>query len=100
MGFVGNLLNFVFVGFFSDGTNQARNVYMVRVQYLVCLNDPSLIDNWHIKEANPPQKNVGNVCRYVGLVLRYDPVPCVVVVFLGTTHPSHSHRYVPWKGIP
>ena len=38
--------------------------------------------------------------RRLGLILRYDPVTSVAVVFLGSSSPTQPQRYLPWLGTP
>jgi hypothetical protein len=83
-----------------------NRVYMVSVVHPGSLNDPSLAkaipfsNEWYSKDAATPPREVKTLHRHIGLVVQYDAISHVAVIFLGTTRPRHPRRYVPWQGTP
>jgi hypothetical protein len=81
-------------------------MYMVSVVYPGSLNDPSptkaipFSNEWYSEDAAAPPREVRTLHRHIGLVVRYDAVMHVAIIFLETTQPRHPHRHVPWRGTP
>ena len=82
-------------------TVEELKLYAIGMEYPTILNDPSpVLSLLAAEDAQRTTRNIRNAHRHVGLVLHYDAVSHVAVIFLGTSSPTQPQRLVPWEGTP